>query len=196
MFSRSSNKSPPSFPGYYCVGWVKSAHGIRGEIFIQLYAGTADWLPGARGLELLCSPASDLRHFELVSASAHKDGLIAQLKSVDSRNASEALRRSLVYVVETLLASPPEEGIFLRQIEGFELLDSQGQVLGVIIGFASNGPQDLLRIRRDQKGRDDKPDKASESLVPLVDAFLMNIDFDKKQVTMDLPPGLLSVEDE
>ncbi|HMN68158.1 MAG TPA: ribosome maturation factor RimM [Bdellovibrionales bacterium] len=184
--SRSSNKSfsPPVLPGLHCVGWVKSAHGLRGEIFIRLYAGEADW--DADALFLLPPGKSAAVEFPLRDLSAHKDGFIARLEGVNDRNASEALQRSGVYIPEEDLRSEAGERIFLRQIQGFEVIDQTLGSIGRIEGFASNGPQDLLRV---------KGARPREILIPLVDAFLVQIDFDNERLHMDLPPGLIDVEE-
>ena len=96
------------------------------------------------------------------------------------------MRKSQVYIPEELLEAEPGETIYLHQIEGFELMDKEGKSLGCIVGFASNGPQDLLRVQT----------SGGEALVPFVDAFIEGIDFEKNQVIMDLPPGLLALEEE
>lgn len=181
VYSRLSSNipDPVSFPGYFGVGFVKSAHGLRGELFLGLFAGQADW--DADTLFLLLPGSQSLKEFEVESLSPHKDGLIAKLKGVNSRNDSEALRRSQVYVSEDVLEAEPGDTIFLKQILGFELAGPDGGRLGEIAGFSSNGLQDLLQVRT----------PTGEYLVPFVEDFIVDIDFDKKQVRMDLPPGLL-----
>jgi len=181
VYSRLSSNipAPVSFPGFFGVGYVRSAHGIRGEVFLGLFAGQADW--DSDTLFLLLPNAKTLKSFEVESLSPHKDGLIAKFKGVDSRNDSEALKRAQVYVSEDVLEAEPGDTIFLRQILGFELADADGARLGEIGGFSSNGLQDLLQVRT----------PTGEYLVPFVEDFIVDIDFDKKQVRMDLPPGLL-----
>ncbi|NJL24037.1 MAG: 16S rRNA processing protein RimM [Calothrix sp. SM1_5_4] len=190
MSSRSSNNSHSdlTFPGFYRVGWIKSAHGIRGEVFIQLFAGQVDWADGAETLSLLPSGAASLSAYSIEKLRPHKEGLIVQLKGVHTRNDSEALCKAQVFIAESLLEADPGEPIFLHQIDGFEILAKEGRGLGQVVGFSSNGPQDLLVVRPHGGGPDE--------LVPFVDPFIVHIDFDKKQVTMDLPPGILLPEEE
>ncbi len=126
------------------------------------------------------------RQLKVDSARAFKDGLIVKFQEIRDRNQAEQLVKYKVYISDDSLVSPPGERIFLKQILNFTLVEySSGKAQGKICGFASNGPQDLLQIS--YRGR--------EVLVPFVDDFLVNIDFDKKEVTMDLPEGLLDVEE-
>lgn len=186
--SKSSNNSHSNlvFAGFHRVGYVKSAHGIRGELFLGLFAKKADWLEDVKDLALLKEGQTTLQILEISSLREHKDGLIAQLKGIADRNESELWRRAAVYVrQEALVAAQPGE-IYLHQIEGFELADAAGVILGRIEGFGTNGPQDLLKVLVAANGR--------QALVPFVQAFIVDIDFDKKLVRMDLPPGLLDIE--
>lgn len=166
---------------------MQSAHGIRGELFIRLNAGRADWLDNAETLSLLPKNSKELIPLTIVKLKAHKDGLIGSFKEIGDRNRAEELAKSSVYIPQSLLESEPGEPVYLDQISGFEVVDPSGTVLGRIEGFATNGPQDLLQLRTPE-GR--------EALVPLIDEFLVHIDFDKQQVTMDLPPGLINLEEE
>ena len=168
------------------MGWVSSAHGIRGEVFVRLYAKESDWHDEAESLSLLLNRASELKSFSIQKVQSHKDGLIVKFAEVRDRNQAETLAKSGVYVGDELLTADKGDGFYLKQIENFQLVDTAAAVLGQITGFGSNGPQDLLRVRTPE---------GKEALVPLVEAFLVDIDFDKQTVTMDLPPGLLTLED-
>lgn len=170
------------------VGWVQSAHGIRGEIFVRLSAGSADWLDDLEQLYLLASEglnkptANALTEHQVTYARPHKDGLIVKLADVVDRNRSEELRKSLVYIDSELLVAEAGEQIYLKEILGFDVSD-RGTVVGKITGFSSNGMQDILQVARTESG--------DEVLIPFVDDFIVEIDFEKKLVNMSLPEGLV-----
>ncbi len=183
--SRLSNRSfsPRVVPGFHCVGWVKDAHGLRGEIYVKLSSKKADWLKKVKTFGLCLPVGGEFVEYKIKAARPHKEGLIVHLEGLSDRNQSEALRKQSVYIGEKLLASEPGEAIFLNQILGFSVVNESGVVLGEITGFGTNGPQDLLKV----KGAH------GESLIPLIDAFLRHIDFDLRTVTMELPPGLFDL---
>jgi 16S rRNA processing protein RimM len=184
--SRSSSNSDLSFPGFYRVGYVQSAHGIRGELSLRLFAAQADWLGDAEELSLLARGSERLNHFNIIKVRPHKEGLIALLAGISSRNDAEALKGATVFIREELLTADEGEQIYLRQIEGFELVDAENVVLGRIVGFSSNGSQDLLLVERAGGG--------ATAMVPFVDDFLIDIDHETRRVRMNLPPGLLDIE--
>jgi 16S rRNA processing protein RimM len=151
-----------------------------------LKAGQADWLESVKVLSLVKPGETESSNFEIEKISAHKDGLIVRLKDWRDRNQAELWRKSSVYVREDLLEAEEGEPIYLKQVLGFTVIDLEGKELGVIRGFGSNTSQDLLRVY---------PASGGEVLIPFVDAFIRHIDFDKQQLTMDLPPGLFDLEE-
>ncbi len=163
------------------MGWVKDAHGLRGEIYVQLKAEKADWLSSLNVLGLCDPKGGDFVEYKVRAARPHKEGLLVFLEGVTDRNQSEALRKQSVYISEKLLEADEGDAIFLKQILGFTVITEKGERIGEIVGFATNGAQDLLRVQHN----------GDEILIPMVDAFLRHIDFDGRTVAMELPPGLL-----
>lgn len=164
---------------------MRTAHGIRGEIFVQLFAERADWLDAVESLTLSRPgflPPTD-RVIEAVRP--HKEGLIVALVGVETRNDAEALKGAHVYIPEDALVSEPGETVYLAEVEGFSVVDLAGEVIGEVCGFSSNTSQDLIIVQT-PKGR---------ALIPFIEPFLLNIDFDKREVRMDLPPGLIDLEE-
>lgn len=182
--SAVSSKSSNNSSGKHAVGWVKDAHGLKGELYIQLYANTADWLESAESLYLE-NEEGEFSEWKLEKAKPFKDGLIVKFEGLSDRTPAEKLRKFKVFIDESLLVSEPGEAVYLKQLKGFMVVD-KGQEIGRVTGFASNGPQDLLCVER--SGR-------AEALIPLVDAYILSIDFDNDRLEMDLPPGLLDVEE-
>lgn len=116
----------------------------------------------------------------------HKDGLIVVLEGVANRNQAEQLVKSGVYIDDQLLESDEDGEIFLKEILGFVLLNENNEKLGEITGFGFNGAQDLLEVKL--------PNGRTAS-IPFVEPFIRNIDFDKRELAMELPEGLLDLED-
>lgn len=176
--------------GFRKVGKVKDAHGLRGELYILIFSGDISWLNQLKEL-CLFKPSSEAAGswlaFQLDFARPHKQGFIARSSEILDRNGAEALKGSDFYIPENFLVASPGERIYLSEIEGFQLLDREERSLGEIVGFSSNGVQDLLVIRNSPQ---------TESLVPLVPEFVIEIRFARQEMVMDLPPGLIEEEEE
>ena len=75
----------------------------------------------------------------------------------------------------------------LETWEGWRVVDAQGAVLGEVADVIDNPGQSLLVVNRG----DDLP----EAFIPLVDAFIVNVDEDAREIVVDLPDGLLTLND-
>lgn len=159
-------------------------HGLKGEVFVHVFSRDVSWINKLK--EIVFEDAKGHRHPRLVrSLRPHKEGFLATLEGIDDRNSAELLRAQLVYVSSDLFTTESGDSTFyLAEIEGFKVFD-QGQCLGSIIGFSSNSVQDLLVV--------ELPQTQGKVEIPLVEDFLETIDFEKKEVHMILPPGLMDL---
>lgn len=166
------------------VGKVKDAHGIKGELFVVLFAGEAEWLPKLKTIHILPNdeaPMDQAKKFEIKSARVHKNGLIAKTIEIKDRNEAETLKGWTFVIPENFLVSEKGESIFLREIEGFKVVTKAQGEIGPIVGFSTNTVQDLLVVKT----------ATGTYEIPFVEAYVEKIDYEKKTVSLDLPLGLL-----
>lgn len=161
------------------VGWVKDAHGLKGELYIQLFAKKADWLPSLK--EFWLENESGRTQFTVARAQPHRDGLIVKPNETHDRTEAERLKGRAFLIPEGYIQASEGENIFLGQILGFTVFDGEREV-GLVEGFSTNGVQDLLNVRNADK----------MFYVPFVEAFIRQIDYEGRRVVMELPPGLES----
>ncbi len=169
-------------PKTIAVGYIRQAHGLKGEVFIRLFAGRSDWLEHFDNAQFTHPKlAGDSLQFSVSRASPHKDGLIVTLEGVTDRDEAEALVGYQLLVPQDWLISRPGETPFLHELVGFEVIDTQIGSIGRIDSFASNGAQDIFVIKRGER----------EVLVPFVKPFVEQMDFANKTIRMSLPQGLV-----
>lgn len=161
------------------IGKVMQAHGLKGDLSVVLFSKEASWLDDVEEFALAAQDEGPFEVLKLQSAREFRDGLIIKADGIVDRTAAEKKKGLLFYLPEDLLVSSRGEEIFLREIAGFTVRTATEEV-GVIENFSSNGPQDLLVVRRG--------DKLVE--IPFIEAFLEKIDFESKTVLMNLPEGL------
>jgi 16S rRNA processing protein RimM len=179
---------------FKCVGRVKDAQGLKGEIYVRLFAGQADWLEQLQkeARVFLSAPAATLAEQDVVTGEPqvwplenvrrHKEGLVIKLATLSDRTAAEAMKGMQLLIPKSFLESQPGETVYLNELLNFQVVDATLGTVGTIDGFSSNGPQDLLVVK-DPTGR--------EHLIPLVKPFIEKMDFANKKIFMNLPPGLL-----
>lgn len=167
------------------VGKVKGAHGLKGDLYILIFSGDISWLPrlGVFGLGS-SDRAESLMKCTVQRVKVFKDGFIVKANEINDRNQSEALKGKGFYIDDELLVSEPGETIYLTEILHFTVKLSQDEIVGPIVGFSSNGAQDLLRVEYNNKIVE----------IPFVQQFIKKIDFKNSSIFMNLPDGLLNLE--
>lgn len=195
---------------YWPVGFVQCAQGIRGEIFIHLFSEEADWwqdpvelyylnpeqmssvgLKPKERIDQSWLEPKTVSSLPLKDARLHlkkgKAGIVVNSPMLPDRNHAEALaeQKCIIVVPEEWLTSEDPEDFFLGEILNFEVFGMSGELLGTVNGFGTNGEQDLIEVLT-PRGLFD---------VPLVEPLLVEVNFDKKCLTMDLPVGLLGEDD-
>ena len=132
------------------------------------------------GLESIHLSGSDgqLEKFEIltVKTSFH-------LKGMNNRNQAEAMIGKEIYVRAETFKSNDQEKPYLTEILHFSVVDNERGPIGKVIGFSSNGSQDLLIV-------DFQNEKVE---IPFVDAYVTKLDRNEQQILMNLPEGLLEI---
>lgn len=119
---------------------VAGAHGIRGELRLKLFTDSA--------ANLALHKAVFVGDRAMVLQSC-KDGgkvAIARLAGVNSREAAEALRGSLIEVDRTALPPLAEGEYYHVDLLGLPCVDPGGQPLGTVLAIENFGAGDLLEI--------------------------------------------------
>jgi 16S rRNA processing protein RimM len=169
------------------VGRIGRPHGIRGEVTVEVRTDSPE-LRFAPGSVLTTDPAR-LGPVTVAAARWHGGRLLLHVAGVRDRTGAEALRGAVLSadVGDDEVPEDPEE-FYDHQLRGLTVVavGPAADVVGVVEDVVHLPGQDLLSVRRDG-GR--------EVLVPFVAEIVTDIDVDAGRVTVDLPPGLLELDE-
>lgn len=169
---------------YKVVGKVKDAHGLKGELYVLLFAKEADWLDKLEVVRIKRTEASsEVTLLTMKSARLHKGALLLQTQELGDRTAAEKFKGFVFEIPESFLVSEPGEKIYLNEVVGFQVKALKQNLIANIVGFSSNGAQDLLVV--------EIPGQSVQYEIPFVEDFIRVIDYQNKFVEMVLPEGLL-----
>jgi 16S rRNA processing protein RimM len=120
-------------PALLEVGRIEKPHGLRGQVIVRLLTNRVERLhPGTE----LVAPAGPLR---VVTASPHGDRWLVTFHGVDTRDAADALRG-------TVLSAPPiddPDELWVHDLVGAEVIDG-GVARGRVLEVQANPASDLL----------------------------------------------------
>lgn len=165
------------------VGKVMDAHGIRGDIYCLVFSGDVSWINKITQLNLKGN--TEIESFNIKKIKPFKRGFIATLEGFSDRNKAEEYKGAELWVETDLFVSEDGDSLYLSEILNFELVDEKLGPVGVVKEFSSNTVQDLLVVQ----------DKDSVFEIPFVKDFVVKMDFEKRTILMNLPEGLLQIND-
>lgn len=164
------------------VGRIARAHGIRGELSVEVRTDDPERRFGA-GSVLRTSP--DRGELVVVRARPHAGRLVVQFEGVADRGQAEALRATML-VVDSASVEPPDDPdeYWDHQLVGLAAVTAGGAALGTVADVLHLPGGDTLAIARD--GGD-------ELLVPFTAAFVPTVDVAAGRLVVAPPDGLLEL---
>lgn len=174
------------------LGRFLDAWGIKGWVRIQPHSAdtralfaTTEWFllpPEARfgkGFSAFSAPV----RVQVADIKTHADGIVARLQGMDDRNAAEILKGARIHVSRQAFP-PAEEGeYYWVDLIGLEVVNRQGEHLGVVRDLLPTGPTSVLVM--DCTETVDGVDKPAERMVPFVSAYIDDVNLAERRITAD-----------
>ena len=159
---------------YIEAGKIVNTHGVHGEVKIEVWLDSPDFLRSCGRVFL------DGRERKILSAREQKQFLIARLEGVDDLNAAIPLKGKTITIFRGD-AGLPDGAYFLQDIIGAEVRDEAGNSIGRLEDILERPASDIYVIRAED---------GTEHLVPAVPAFIRGVDADAGVITVHLIEGM------
>jgi 16S rRNA processing protein RimM len=167
--------------GFVEIGYIRKAHGIRGEVQLRLHNPTSDALAGVSEITLIDDQGA-LHSRRLLGGSGEGELWRVRLRGVDDRETAEGLRGCRVLIREEELPELEEGEFYHFELIGLRAVDAAGQELGKIVDVFEGGGHDLYTVRTAE---------GVEVLVPAVAAFVAAVDLEAGEVRLEEFESLL-----
>ncbi len=129
---------------YFELGKILKPQGIKGEIKLKPYS---DDLSKFSDLERVYFKNGDVyESVVVIKARTYKHFAYLALHGCEDRNAAELLRNKTLYIKREQAAKPEEGQHFLVDLEGLELSDENGIILGIVDNIMNTGAADIYNI--------------------------------------------------
>ncbi len=155
------------------LGTVKAVFGTRG--WIKIHSETrpregifaySPWLIGAR---------DDWHSHALKQWRVQGPALIAKLEGIDDREAAAALIGKRIAIEANALPPAPAGSYYWRDLIGLEVINRDGEALGVVNSLIETGGSDVLCVRGER-----------ERLIPFVQGhYVIDVDLAQRRITVD-----------
>jgi 16S rRNA processing protein RimM len=122
--------------GFFIVGRVRRAHGIRGELVVESLTDAPDAI-FASGRRLFAgardgAPAPDAREYHVRHATPFKGGWIVALEGLTDRTTAEAWRDRTFLVPDDEVEPPAEGEVYLHDLIGMRVALMDGETVGTV----------------------------------------------------------------
>lgn len=161
---------------YLEVGKVTNTHGIMGEVRVQPWADSPEFLCRFKTLYV------DSSHWpiKVERARVHKNMAILKLEGVTDVPSALAMRNAILYI-DRKDADLPEGTFFIADLIGLEARDAQsGQVLGKIAEVLTLPASNVYVIKGGER----------EIMVPAVSQFIAETNVEEGFVRINMMEGL------
>lgn len=164
------------------TGKIVGTHGIKGEVRVQPWCDSGDFLKQFKKVYLDKEGATFL---SVTLVRPHGNVVIMALKDIDSIEKAESLRGKVIYI--------DRKDVHLQKGRYFidDLLDctvfdaDSGEILGKLTDVSETGANDVWHVTKNGK----------EYLVPAIDDVLVEIDVENEKVVIRPLKGIFDDED-
>lgn len=182
MVARDRRLSRPAAPAFLAVGRIGRAHGVRGEVAVEVLTDFPErFAPGAA---LYVGPeGAEPEAVRLEGARPHRGRLLLHFEGVTDRDEASALTGQYVFIPQSEARALGPDSYYPHELIGLEVVTAEGQAVGRVADLLETGSADVLIVR----GADDGP----ETLVPMIGEVIGEVDLDAGRITITPLPGLL-----
>ena len=161
---------------YLEVGKITNNHGIMGEVRVQPWADSPEFLCQFKTLYV------DQAHWpiKVERARVHKNMVILKLEGVTDVPSALSMRNAILYI-DRKDAALPEGSFFLADLMGLEVRDAQsGKVLGKIADIMNLPANNVYVVRGGER----------ELLIPAVPQFIAETNVEDGYLRVNMMEGL------
>ena len=154
------------------AGRIVNTHGIAGEVKIEV------WLDSPQFMKRCGALVVNGGKLKILSAREHKGFLLAKLDGVDDVSAAMALKGKTVYI-DRDDAHLPQGAYFLQDIIGAEVVDEQGNSVGMLAEIMETPASRIYVVRGER-----------EHMIPAVPEFILSTDAETGVIKVHLIEGM------
>lgn len=166
-----AGSQPNSEPAFLVIGKLRRAHGVQGEIPLEIYTQLLDLLVP----ENIVFVGEEHRPFTIEATRWKNDLLLLKFKEIGDRTEVSTLTNELVYVKTDQLPSLGEGGYYLHELIGLNVFERDGEYLGVLMEILETGANDVYVVQNDD---------GEEILIPAIEQTILEIDLNQEKMVV------------
>ncbi len=166
-----AGSQPNSEPAFLVLGKLRRAHGVQGEIPLEIYTQLLDLLvPDSQVLI-----GEEHQPFTIEATRWKNDLLLLKFKEINDRTEVSTLTNELVYVKTDQLPPLGKGEYYFHELIGLNVYEQNGEYLGVLMEVLETGANDVYLIQNDS---------GEEILIPAIEQTILEIDLNQEKMVV------------
>jgi 16S rRNA processing protein RimM len=162
------------------VGQISSAHGLRGEVRIELHTD----FPERFAPEVAVYLGTELERAVISLARPHQGQMLVQFHGIDDRTKAESLRGMWVFIPDDEAVELEEDTYYVHDIIGLSVQTTTGELLGTVDQVLFTGANDVYIVQT-------PGEPSRELLLPAIADVIKEVDLENGILLVEPLPGLL-----
>jgi 16S rRNA processing protein RimM len=163
--------------GYMAIGRIATAHGIQGDVRVELHTDFPERFAPQTVLYL----GETLTPTTIEYARPHKQQMLVKFVDVETRDDAEALRAQWLFVPESDAVALEADTYWVHDIIGLQVQTETGEPLGAVSDVLFTGANEVYVVQGDN---------GNELLLPAIATVIQQVDLSAKCITVRLLPGM------
>jgi len=161
-------------PGFVVVGQLRRAHGVRGEMVMQLLTDFPERIVPQKVVYL----GDAHEPIKLRTVRGHDRYLLVSFEGRYDPDAVSDLRNAVLSVRIDTLPELPEGQYYHHQLIGLTVVNQTGQTLGTLRDILETGSNDVYVVVAED---------GKETLLPALQDVILGVDLEKKEMRVHPP---------
>lgn len=167
--------------GLITYGKITKRHGLSGEVKVLSFSGTFESLKNISKLIIRIPPDNDTKSLNIIRFRIQKNTAIVKLEGIDTPEAADQLKNSIILIEESELPDPGENEYYWLQLIGLKVRTRNRESIGTVKDLLSNPGYEILVVQGNDK----------EIMIPFVEKFVKTIDLENSEIIIQPIEGLL-----
>lgn len=172
---RKSGSPQSGEPLSIAVGKIRKPHGVMGEVVFEPFPEYSVVLK--KGKAILVGKKKEI--YTIRSIRKMDQNYLIAFDGFNDCDAVGHLRNQLVYFKTEQLEDLPKGQHYPHQVLGMQVIDENGEIVGRLVEVLITGANDVYVVK--SEGNE------NEVLLPAIDSVILNVDSEKKVITVRLP---------
>lgn len=161
----NAGSHPSREPAFLVLGKLRRAHGVRGEIPLEVYTQMLALLVPDSVVYI----GEEHQPYTIEKTRWKQDLLLLKFYEIDDRTVVSELTNELVFVKNEQLPGLPDDEVYFHELIGLDVYEDGGQYLGELTQILETGANDVFLIQSE---------KGEEILVPAIEETILQIDLE------------------